>query len=239
MHLLLALSASSRPSFLAHKRAHNRLASLAWRPSTAVSTTINLSGTGDFTGLAHGSRLSIGFCKASSGHTGMSNTGNIDAAYFWMPDDVPYGGFSHWSQAQMRDAQGHLFLTVEHYMMYHKALLFDDTAAAQAILSLQTPAEAKAAGRRVQGFDKQKWSAHCQHIVFDGNFLKFLQHEQLKKLLLDTGGKALVEASPEDSLWGIGFSAADAPDNKEKWGQNLCGKAIEKVRAQLQEHKQV
>jgi len=165
----------------------------------------------------------------------MSTTDNIDAAYFWMPEDTPYGGLSHWYSATMLDAEGNSFSTVEHYMMYHKALLFGDKSVAQDILSLHTPAEAKAAGRRVTGFDKEKWTIHHEQIVFEGNFLKFSQHDKLKELLLETGNRPLVEASSEDKLWGIGFSAVDAAQHRDQWGQNLCGIAIERVRKKLQQ----
>ena len=164
----------------------------------------------------------------------MSPTDSIDAAYFWMPEDIPYGGLSHWYSAKMLDDEGNSFVTVEHYMMYHKAMLFGDKSVAQDILSLHTPGEAKAAGRRVTGFDKERWTPHREQIVFEGNFLKFSQHEKLKELLLETGNKPLVEASPEDKLWGIGFSAVDAAQHRDQWGQNLCGIAIERVREKLQ-----
>ena len=157
-----------------------------------------------------------------------------DAAYFWMPEDKPYGALSHWYPASTRDNNGNSFPTVEHYMMYHKALVFDDQAVAQEVLSAGSPAEAKKAGRRVHSFDSKKWAAHRESIVFDGNYLKFAQHEVLRRLLLKTGDKPLVEASPEDKLWGIGYSAEDAPQHLEDWGQNLCGKIIERVRAKLQ-----
>ena len=165
----------------------------------------------------------------------MSTTQNIDAAYFWMPEDIPYGGFSHWYSAKMLDDEGNSFSTVEHYMMYHKATLFGDKSVAQDILSLRTPGEAKAAGRRVTGFDKERWTKHREHIVFEGNLLKFSQRDELKELLLETGDRPLVEASPEDKLWGIGFPAADAAQNRDQWGQNLCGIAIERVRKKLQQ----
>jgi len=57
--------------------------------------------------------------------------------------------------------------------------------------------------------------------------LKFTQHEQLKKTLLETGDATLVEDSPIDSFWGIGSNGM---------GANELGKALEKVRKSLQEY---
>lgn len=154
-------------------------------------------------------------------------------AYFWMPNDKPYGAFSHWYEAPTTNQEGINFPTVEHCMMYHKAKLFKDATIAEEILAYASPEEAKAAGRKVNGFDTEVWEAHRDQIVYEGNLLKFSQHANLAVLLLETGDRQLVEASPEDSLWGIGFSAADAADNRKCWGQNLCGLAIERVRSRL------
>lgn len=51
-------------------------------------------------------------------------------------------------------------------MMYHKALLFGDEKIAQEIQTLKTPKEVKEAGRRVHGFEKEKWTANRENTVF-------------------------------------------------------------------------
>lgn len=119
--------------------------------------------------------------------------------------------------------------------MYHKVLLSGDEAVAKDILSLQSPEEVKLAGRKVHGFDTDKWTACREHIVFDGNFLKYSQHQDLQQLLLETESRQLVEATPEDRIRGIGYSIADASEHRDNWGENLCGKALEKVRAPLRQ----
>ena len=43
-----------------------------------------------------------------------------------------------------------------------------------------------------------------------------------------------MKASPYDSIWGIGFSAANAGVNPDNWGENLLGKALMRVRDRLQ-----
>ena len=42
------------------------------------------------------------------------------------------------------------------------------------------------------------------------------------------------QASPFDRIWGVGYTAADAEDNKDRWGHNLLGKALMRVRERLQ-----
>jgi ribA/ribD-fused uncharacterized protein len=73
-----------------------------------------------------------------------------------------------------------------------------------------------------------------KNIVYKGNQLKFDQNEKLKKILLQTKG-LLVEASPYDTIWGIGL-AEDHPDatNINKWrGQNLLGYILTNLRDNL------
>ncbi|KAJ1334061.1 NADAR domain-containing protein [Microdochium nivale] len=56
-----------------------------------------------------------------------------------------------------------------------------------------------------------------------------------REVLLQTGSKELVEASPYDKIWGVGFGAAKAGVNKGRWGLNLLGKCLMAVREQFHE----
>ncbi len=104
-------------------------------------------------------------------------------------------------------------------MMHGKALLFEPEAA-QAIIDAPTPAEAKALGRKIKNFDRKKWDQHADDIVERGNYLKFGEDEELKGYVEETKPKILVEASTTDRIWGIGFSAEDAPGKEDQWGAN-------------------
>ncbi len=44
----------------------------------------------------------------------------------------------------------------------------------------------------------------------------------------------MVEASPFDRIWGVGYDAANAESNRGNWGENLLGKALMRVRDRLQ-----
>jgi ribA/ribD-fused uncharacterized protein len=72
-------------------------------------------------------------------------------------------------------------------------------------------------------------------LVKQGNLLKFSQDESLKKFLLSTGDKILVESSPYDSIWGIGMLETDpGVNNPVLWkGENLLGFALMEVRDEL------
>lgn len=59
------------------------------------------------------------------------------------------------------------------------------------------------------------------------------------KTILKTFPKTLAEASPFDTIWGIGLSADDPRAlNKETWkGKNLLGHALTKIRDRFVEKK--
>lgn len=125
--------------------------------------------------------------------------------------------------------------TAEHWMMVGKARVFGDDTACDAILAAPDPGSAKALGRRVVGFDEETWSAHRVDLVVEGNVEKFGQNAALRRFLLDTGDRVLVEASPQDRIWGIGLGA-DHPDARDprRWrGMNLLGFALMEARARL------
>jgi len=118
-------------------------------------------------------------------------------------------------------------------MMYHKALLFDDSDVATQILAATTPTAVKALGRQVKNFDDKIWKENRYRIVKDGNILKFTQHLDLQEKLLATKGKMLVEAAPRDRIWGIGYGAKNALANKERWGLNLLGQVLVEIRDEM------
>jgi len=129
------------------------------------------------------------------------------------------------------------FSTCEQYMMAHKAHLFnpgaDGQPYVQGILEATDPQKQRTLGRAVPNFDEAVWGAYRFVIVRWGNYFKFTQHAALKQVLLDTGDRELVEASPRDRIWGVGFGAAKAEVSRPKWGLNLLGKALMDVRERI------
>jgi len=123
-------------------------------------------------------------------------------------------------------------------MMYQKALLFNDMDVAVAILNADTPGEQKKLGRMVSNFDTAVWNKHCLDIVFRGNMAKFSQNKKMYDAIMcpKFAGKEFVEASPVDSIWGIGLDEAKARriDPSQWRGKNLLGKTLTRVRDELQ-----
>jgi ribA/ribD-fused uncharacterized protein len=130
---------------------------------------------------------------------------------------------------------GKKYATAEHYMMAAKARLFSDVDIERKILDSTDPSQAKALGRCVKNFSDSLWKEQCFEIVVKGNKEKFSQNRELKIFLLSTGNKILVEASPVDRIWGIGFAeSAVEVNNPELWqGLNLLGFTLMKVRDEL------
>lgn len=160
--------------------------------------------------------------------------------FFWGHRAKPGQGLgkhvlSQWWPAAF-ELNGVHYPTAEHFMMAEKARLFGDADRLAMILAAETPDRAKALGRKVQGFDGAAWDAAAFDIVMRGNLAKFGQHEALKRFLLVTGERVLVEASPLDQIWGIGMVESDvrAPDPAQWQGKNLLGFALMAVRAELE-----
>lgn len=163
----------------------------------------------------------------------------FDYFFFWgsspaNPHEVGRECLSQWYPAEFKVGDRR-FATAEHFMMWRKAILFDDREIADRILAAQHPHEAKKLGREVRAFDADVWSKTRSEIVVEGNLAKFSQNQRLASLLLLTGRKVLVEASPRDTIWGIGLGERNprAGDPAEWRGLNLLGFALMRVRAEL------
>jgi ribA/ribD-fused uncharacterized protein len=141
---------------------------------------------------------------------------------------------SQWWPAEF-EVGGRRFASAEHWMMWHKAGMFDDHDMARRILDAATPAEAKKLGAQVRGFDSAAWEAERFAVVVAGNRAKFGQHPQLATYLRGTAPRVLVEASPVDRVWGVGLAADDerVADPAAWQGLNLLGFALMQVRDEL------
>ncbi|PFH50505.1 hypothetical protein AMATHDRAFT_144878 [Amanita thiersii Skay4041] len=167
-----------------------------------------------------------------------------DYVFFWKTNEI-HGWASQWYYSPFTvtidfggETEAIEFLTAEHWMMVQKALLFKDYEIAREMLKIKevnqkTMAQVKALGRKVKNFDDKKWKEAREKIVFEGNVHKFRQNEELREKLVKTGERSFVEASPRDRIWGIGFGEKNAMNSKERWGQNLLGKALDEVRGVL------
>lgn len=153
--------------------------------------------------------------------------------FFWS------GPLSQWHSSRFK-IDGIVFNTAEQYMMYSKAILFNDHDAAKKILRTTSPREQKSLGRKVKNFNVQKWEAVARDIVYRGNYAKFTQDPTLLQLLINTAPSILVEASPYDKIWGIGLDEYQAVNMEpSQWpGKNWLGLTLTKLRDDLITQKQ-
>ena len=126
------------------------------------------------------------------------------------------------------------FSCAEQYLLYHKALLFDDFDTAEKILETKNPYIMQTLGLEITGFNESVWNSTQEEIMYRCLYLKFTQDMNLYKILLKyPRGTTFVEANPYDKINGIGYTEKNAIYTRSKWGKNLFGKAIGKVKRDL------
>ena len=99
------------------------------------------------------------------------------------------------------------FKTSEHYIHYTKAMYFNDTHNARAILEYETPQETKQLMRTIANFDHQKWIQ--KGLERPGIKVNFDPNSLLMKTLQAMKPKILVEATT-DSTWSTGVPLTDS-----------------------------
>ena len=149
--------------------------------------------------------------------------------FFWP------GPFSQWAKSPFKDTDGREFNCAEQYMMYYKAMYFNDIETAERIMLTDSPKLQQKHGREVKGFIKEEWDKVARDIVYQGNYLKYTQNLDYKKMLFATKGTTLVEASPYDCIWGIGLDRKDPKRfDRSNWrGTNWLGETLTRVRDDL------
>ena len=153
---------------------------------------------------------------------------------FHNPDEEN-GYLSNWYLSNFKIGSTQ-FSSMEQYMMYQKAIVFNDTKSAKKILETTDVSKIKALGRKVSNYNDKYWNGVRQIIIYKGLLEKFSQNKDLKKRLLNTGNDILAECAVQDKIWGIGLSMKDVNRwDMEKWrGENLLGFALMMVREELQ-----
>ncbi|EGC8556323.1 NADAR family protein [Listeria monocytogenes] len=143
--------------------------------------------------------------------------------------------FSQWWICSFK-VDGVEYNCAEQFMMAEKAKLFNDMEMREKILAAKHPKQAKDFGRLISGFQEDIWRKNRFNIVMRANQVKFSQNEELKKFLMQTKNRILVEASPVDKIWGIGMAADNKNvENPLYWkGLNLLGFALMAVRDELE-----
>lgn len=139
--------------------------------------------------------------------------------------------YCQWYICEFKDYEGTRFSSAEQFMMYHKFKCLEPENAYK-VLDTHNPRLVKLMGRQIKNYNEEKWSKCREQVVALGNYYKFSQNPELLDIMLEHKYKEIVEASPEDPIWGIGLFKEDPRClDKTQWlGLNLLGNCIMLVR---------
>ncbi|MEZ4883141.1 MAG: NADAR family protein [Chitinophagales bacterium] len=133
-----------------------------------------------------------------------------------------YGEFSNFADYPIK-LKGKIWPTSEHYFQAQK---FKGTPYEAKIRKAAKPMLAAQMGRSRKEKLRLDWERVKDSVMLDAVRAKFKQHDELKELLLSTGGAKIVEHTANDSYWG------DGGDGK---GKNRLGQILVLVREELKE----
>ena len=128
-------------------------------------------------------------------------------------------------------AGGRKFSSMEQYLCFKKADLFNDRDISERIMRESDPGKIKQLGKQVKHFDAKVWHNAKSDIGEEGLKCKFDQNPGMKEFLLQQKGKYIGEMT-KDKQWGagIGLHHHNAMDHNKWPGENLLGKLLMKVR---------
>lgn len=156
------------------------------------------------------------------------------------------GPLSQWTSCSFlgrleENRKVYTFNSAEQYMMAGKAHLFNDEETLNSIISSKDPAEQKNLGRQVKNYNEKIWNDNSIRIVTNGNIYKFSQNADLKKYILSTVTKILVEGNKRDRIWGVGLYWNDIKiEDKKNWlGLNQLGICLEITRDLLRQQEKM
>lgn len=140
---------------------------------------------------------------------------------FYSTNDT-YGEFSNFALYPIK-LKGKTWQTTEHYFQAQK---FAGTEHEDKIRNAPNPMKAAELGRTRKVKIRKNWDNLKDNVMFDALKAKFTQHEYLRKLLIETEDKILIEHTENDRYWGDGGDGS---------GKNKLGKLLMKLREQLKD----
>ena len=123
----------------------------------------------------------------------------------------------------------------EQFYMSEKAIYFGDGETRDKIMRAVSAPKVKRLGKRVEGFDEDRWGEVKLDVMRKALHAKFTQNAGMRLFLKMTFPRILAEASPVDTFWGIGLSKHDPRARVVGYwqGQNWMGRLLAELRAEL------
>jgi len=144
----------------------------------------------------------------------------METIYFYSPK-ADYGCFSNFSRHKVK-LDGKLWKTSEHY--YQAQKFSDSPKDMKDVFEADGPMQAALIGRDRKRPLRRDWEKIKDEVMYRVVKAKVLQHDSVKRLLLETGDAILVEHTYKDAYWG------DGADGK---GRNQLGKTLMRIREEL------
>ena len=122
----------------------------------------------------------------------------------------------------------------EQWIQHCKAKYFKDSITMAQILSTKDALESKLLDRDIIGYDERRWKEVAYKECYAGLFEKFAHNEELKRVLINTGNKTLVESS-YDKIWGTGIPLNDPSclDQSKWYSPGILSKLLMDIRSKL------
>ncbi|HZS48306.1 MAG TPA: NADAR family protein [Blastocatellia bacterium] len=138
---------------------------------------------------------------------------------FYKTND-PFGCFSNFA-AYPITLKGKVWPTTEHYFQAQK---FPNSEHEENIRLCESPMIAARMGRDRSKPLRKDWEIVKDDIMREGLRAKFNQHQDLQKILLETGDAEIIEHTTNDKYWGDGGDGS---------GKNMLGRLLMELRSEL------
>lgn len=136
--------------------------------------------------------------------------------------------YSNFSNHPLFTEDGNVYRTAEHYFQ-SKKFEKTDPKWAKAIRNCKTPSAAKKLGGNREHSLVEDWEDIKEDVMYEALELKAVYNPAFVEDLLASGSRHLVENSPSDYYWGIGYL---------KTGKNRLGHLLMELRDQIRDKEQ-
>lgn len=126
-----------------------------------------------------------------------------------------------------------IFMLIKTIYFYNKGILSDKQYSKflSELFNADSPMDTKKVGRSLPltDADLAEWNDISRDAMYYANWYKY-QNNERRAQLEATNGRRLVEASPYDKIWGVGFKVQDFRRGNCQ-GENRLGSVLEELRS--------